>query len=163
MTAEELVHIARCTYPRKGPIKPMTLSKRLQKLEQACAQLNEEKLPTCFYHLVKTLRAFSSRASDLFVWLRKHDKQFDFKNTPPDLAFILLDAIRSSISSEVLYNPEQLDKLSFIKDLPRSYTGYDEYARDCGFFVDEHIEVEGVMWMVAACRYKQNGKIKAIA
>ena len=162
-TAEELVHIARCTYPPEGPIKPMSFSKRFPKLAQACVRLNGEKLPACFYHLVKTLRAFPSRGSMLFTTTAKLGRQFNFKNTPPDLAFILLDAIRSSISSEVLYDPEQLDRLSFIKDLPRSYTGEDQFANACGYFTDEQIKVKDSWRNVAACRYKQNGKINAIA
>ena len=103
MMTEELGELARCTYLRNDLLnrKPFPLLKHIFMIKQACNQLTAEKLPTCFYHIIKTLREYPD-APELESVTKEMLKtsrvpgNFKFRNTPPALAYLFLDAMRSA-------------------------------------------------------------------
>ena len=70
-------------------------------IKQACSQLTVERLPTCFYHIIKTLREYPDAPELKSVTGEMLDTSlkpgnFKFGDTPPALAYLLHDAMRSA-------------------------------------------------------------------
>ena len=70
-------------------------------IKQACSQLTVERLPTCFYHIIKTLREYPDAPELESVTKEMLNTSlvpgnFKFKDTPPALAYLLHDAMRSA-------------------------------------------------------------------
>ena len=103
MMTEELGELVRCTYLRNDlhRRKPFPLLKHIRGIKQACSGLTVERLPTCFYHIIKTLREYPD-APELELVTKEMQstslvpENFKFKDTPPALAYLLRDAMRSA-------------------------------------------------------------------
>ena len=154
----EIGQLARCTCLRKGPIKPMPLTKRIIFLLRALDSLTQENLATFFYHIIKMLRAYPAEAPEDLSSFTSDIDHFDFWETPPPLAYLLIDAIRSVYGGEYVDYTKR-SQIAFLKHIPwYSYKGEEELLTDCEKVTDEHI-IKNWRW-VAACRFKQNGRVQ---
>ena len=115
--------------------------------------LTLKELPTYFYYIIHALREHPGKRT-LHATL---STKFDFKNTPPALAYLVLDAMRSAYGDEILEDLANTQSC-LCRALPWSYKGGETLPADCEMARDEYI-VDDWEW-VAACRYAKNGKIR---
>lgn len=157
VTVEELGHLARCVYLRNGPIKNMSLPERISVIKQVCMQLTLEKLPTCFYHIIKTFRLYPEApelsAVTSEIQRTAEEQGIDFGKAPPALAFLIIDALRSVYGKEFVQNFMQRRRIAFVMNLPWNYYGERDLLLDCDKATDEDI-LSKWKW-VAACRYEK--------
>ena len=156
--------LARCLYLRNGPVVYMSLSKRIHKISQTCGVLTLAELPTCFYNIIRALREYShdQKFQDATYELHKNATQstgFKFSDTPPALAYLLLDAMRTAYGES--YAEElggSMANVFFAEELPWNYAGNEALlTENCKQATDEDI-VKKWEW-VAACRFRDNGKV----
>ena len=139
-----------------------SLSARLCMIRVTCMPLTLERLPTCFYHFIKTIREYPDAPKLKSVtWEMRNTPlepgNFELKDTPPALAYLFLDAMRSAygkFSGETTL--QQWGRIWFWFSMPLSYRG-DESSptHDCDKATDEDI-IKRWEWL-AACRFKKNG------
>ena len=156
---ENLSDLARCLYLRNGPVAYTSLSERINMIRKACMPPTLAGLPNCFYYIVKTLREYPD-APELKSVTRKmlnvsyESGNFKFRDAPPALAYLLLDAMRSAYGES--YAEEfggSMDKICFAGDMPWDYEGGETLPTNCEKATDEDI-MEKWDW-VAACRFKR--------
>ena len=107
--------LARCLYLRNNPV--VSLSKRLAKIREACMPPTLAKLPICFYHIIKTIRGYRDApelksVTEKILSISSAPGSFKFENTPPALAYLLLDAMRSAYG-EYSFSNMQWDQVQF--------------------------------------------------
>ena len=162
MTKRNLVNLL------AAPISVMTFSDAVRfpfethsGVKQACNQLTVERLPTCFYHIIKTLREYPDApelqsVTEEMLITSLVPENFKFEDTPPALAYLLHDAMRSAYGEYSFDNREQWDQIRFCSRMPWNYKGDEtRLTEDCNQVTDEHI-IKRWEW-VAACRFKENG------
>ena len=106
---ENLGDLARCTlspqWSRRAAL-PSLESTSYDTSKLAC-RLTVEKLPTCFYHIIKTLREYPDApelksVTEEMLNTSSVPGNFKFEDTPPALAYLLLDAMRSAYGESFL-------------------------------------------------------------
>ena len=136
MMTEELGDLARCIYLRNDLLNrsPLPFLKRIFTIRQACSQLTAERLPTCFYHIIKALREYRDAPELESVTKEMLNTSlvpgnFKFKDTPPALAYLLHDAMRSAYGE---YFSEKIasrwSQIKFCSVMPFSYKGDESIA-----------------------------------
>ena len=82
-------------------------------------------------------------------------ENFKFKDTPPALAYLLLDAMRSKFGEYSGINRTRWNRIKFFSVMPFSYKGDEMFpTENCDQVTDEHIIK---YWeYVAACRFKND-------
>ena len=165
MMTEELGELARCTYLRNDLLnrKPFPLLKHIWRIKQACNQLTVERLPTCFYHIIKTLREYPDAPELESVTKEMLNTSlmpgnFKFEDTPPALAYLLHDAMRSAYGKFSVNNmqPVEPDRVLALDAWTRTRVT-KHCSLNCEKATDEDI-IEKWEW-VAACRFKKNGPV----
>ena len=156
---EKRSDLARCLYLHNNPV--VSLSKRLAMIREACMPPTLAKLPTCFYYIIKTLREYPDAPELQSVTKEMLNTSlvsgnFKFEDTPPALAYLLLDAMRSTFG-EYMNNSVRWNRIRFWFGMPDSYRGDETLLTNCRKTTDEDI-IEKWQW-VAACRFKKNGPV----
>ena len=155
-------HLARCIYLSNDSDdrSPFPFLRRILTIKQACSRLTAERLPTCFYHIIKALREYpdapelKSVTNELYL-ASGMPESFKFWDTPPALAYLLLDAMRSAYGEFFENNELRWDQIEFYIRMPRDYNGDKASLTNCEKATDEDIIEE---WQrVAACRFEKNG------
>ena len=119
--------LAHCIYHSKGhgSIKDRLFRMRMQTLRQACSHVTLEGIPTCFYHLIKTFRAYPE-APELFAIIAEMGRSLHMvKDMPPPLAYLVMDTMRSVYGTRFIYNFEQRGRVRPLLDTP-----WEEYRGD---------------------------------
>ena len=171
--AEELSHkdiltnqfdrLARCIYlSNDSDHSPFPFLKRFSMIKQACSQLTVDRLPTCFYHIIKIIREYPDAPELASVTWEMRDasyesEDFKFGNTPLALGYLLHDAMRSAYGEHSFENWHRWDQIGFYLSVPWTYEGDEGSPSNCENATDEDI-VDQWKW-VAACRFRRNGKV----
>ena len=99
---KKLGDLARCIYLRNDSSTAVpSPSENIFTIRRACNPLTVERLPVCFYCIIKVIRAYPD-APELELVTKEMlntslvSGNFKFKDTPPALAYLLLDAMRSA-------------------------------------------------------------------
>ena len=148
--------LARCIYARNGSIRSMDVVSCTLKIRRIGRSLTLKELPTYFYYVIYFLREYPENHELLYS--ATTSASFDFESTPPALAYLVLDAMRSAYGDEILKDLADNDKVAFAKHLPWSYKGEEALPTGCEMARDEYI-VNDWEWL-AACRYAKNGEIR---
>ena len=163
ITTNKLGDLARCVYLRNRRFErsAFPLLKDMWTIKQTCSQLTEAKLPVCFYHIIKTLRKYPDapelKSVTTEVKITAREQGFRFRKTPPALAYVLLDAMRSTYG-KYSEHTSRWDQIGLWSELLDSYEGDETPPTNCEQVTDEDIieSIEKLEW-VAACRFKERG------
>lgn len=154
MTTDALGDLARCIYLRNGSITRTTLSDSIKAIEENCSNLIFKKVPACFHYIIKTLRTYPE-APELAAVTARIRMRVNFRNAPPELAFLIRDAMRSVFGEKLFDNEDQCAQVAFASDMPKTYRGDNTLLKNCEKATDDDIKQKW-KW-VAACRYEKNG------
>ena len=140
------------------PSKHSAVAEKVKEIRKSCLPPSKDKLPACFYHIIDAIYIFPY-APELAAVTSELSGKLDFRGVPPELSYLLLDAMRTVYGKDFPGDVESMRQVAFAPKLNWSYRpARGSTEEDCEEYDYEDIMTEN-LGDLARCLYLRNGPV----
>src|SRR6202044_912482 len=106
--------------------------KKMKEVRDNCLPYSKDTLPACFYHIIDAIFTFPY-TPELVVITFELSKEIVFSEVPPELSYLILDAMRTVYGKDFVESNKSMCQVAFASKLNWDYNApKGSSLEDCG-------------------------------